>query len=70
MIIFPLIYPRSERDTRSRALSDKETFPKGEEIGNTDFNRFVELDEAVLKPVSEVANHSWEPSYGLPKVRK
>ena len=51
-------------------MSDKETFPKGEEIGNTDYNRFVELDEAVLKPVSEVANHSWEPSYGLPKVRK
>ena len=48
----------------------KETFPKGEEIGNTDYNRFVELDEAVLKPFTEVANHSWEPSYDRSKYRK
>ena len=53
-----------------KKVPDKETFSKGEEIWNTDYNIFVEHDEAVSKPFSKIANHSWESSYDRSKYRK
>ena len=47
----------------------KETFPSELEIGSSDYFSYIEFCLRISEPISEVANHSWEPSYDLSNVR-